>query len=119
MLRKPLATLTMIFAMTCSGMSQEKFTSEQLAYLNRNPLLLALQKADPDGLGRVLDLLVAHANEQKRTKSKSRLIPNRRPEPEIDISGNPDLIELQKSSPEAAHELFLLLKQAGSIKTKK
>jgi hypothetical protein len=117
-LRNAFAALVLVVATAGPGLAQTSLTSVEREFVSRNPLLVSLQREDPKGFRKVLDLLVAH-NEAKQAPSRKRRIPLREEGPNLDVTGNPDLQDLQKSSPEAAHELFQVLKQAGALKPKK
>jgi hypothetical protein len=119
MLRSAIALLVLMIATVFPVLAQGNLSQEERGFVIRNPMLATLQQDDPGAFRKLLALLSAQAEKTRQPPaSRQRQIPLRK-ETDFDLSGNPDLQELQKSSPEAAHELFQVLKQAGALKPKK
>ena len=87
------------------------FTASEQIIIDRNAALAALVGSDPWLVRRVLDAIaVAGASRPGADDERSMPRPRERPpEPER----NPDLDNLGRSSPEAAHDLFQLIKRAS------
>lgn len=123
-----LAILTLACAMVQSASAAPRpFTIAEEAIIDRNEALRSVYETDPALVRRVLDALKARG----RNKDKQRDVfggprvpgapdPGRQgpmqPGAEIDPATNPDLAILQRGSPEAAHDLFQLLKKASGRK---
>jgi hypothetical protein len=75
------------------------FTSEEQIIIDRNVSLRTISKTNPWVVRRVLD-----AREKAKPGAKSNQVP---PSP----GNDPDLGQVERTSPEAAHDLFQLLKQ--------
>lgn len=119
MFRRAIAILALMFATAFPVLAQGNLSQEERDFVSRNPLLVTLQQDDPGAFRKLMAMLSAQAEKTRQPPaSRQRQIPLRK-EADVDLSGNPDLQELQKSSPEAAHELFLVLKQVGALKPKK
>src|SRR5262245_19475263 len=111
------------------GMSDSEtpsFSTEDLQLIKRNAALVALMDRDPRLARRALDMLAnsiaiaARSAErsvidQGAGKSAAKNKGKRKPDAEeaLDPKHNPDLDDLIRTSPEAAHDLFQLIKQAG------
>lgn len=100
------------------------FTIAEEAVIERNEALRSIYKADPALVRRVLDALKSrpHSKDKQRdvfgpaepgTPARDTPI---QPGEEIDPAANPDLAIFQRGSPEAAHDLFQLLKKAAGRK---
>ncbi len=103
------------------------FTIAEEAIIDRNEALRSVYETDPALVRRVLDALKSRG--QSRDKQRDAFggprvpgAPNpARQDPaqsdmQIDPATNPDLAILQRGSPEAAHDLFQLLKKASGRK---
>jgi hypothetical protein len=110
-------------AAPAAGESARRFTLSEEVIIARNDALTALLPIDPDGVRRILDALEA----VKRAPDGGRTPPPQTfrdvlggPGGEtlrIDPARNPDLNQLlQRGSPEAAYDLFQILKRVGSGK---
>jgi hypothetical protein len=119
------ALLTLLGVGPVGGASAPRFTLAEEVIIARNDALSALLPLDPAGVRTILDALEA----AKRTPAAPR------PEPpketfrdvlggpggdgsaRIDPARNPDLSQLfQRASPEAAYDLFQILKRVGGGK---
>jgi hypothetical protein len=97
------------------GDAASAFSTDDRAVIARNPMLRSVVEQEPALVRRVLDALAAIESVQPR----SSLMPNdRQPIPSpgepAGTSSNPDLDRLERTSPEAANDLFQLLKQAAT-----
>ena len=100
------------------------FTIAEEAIIERNEALRLVYEKDPALVRRVLDSLAKRpASKEKQRDPFARTAPadhgptSRDPAslgPQIDPGANPDLAIYQRGSPEAAHDLFQLLKRAAS-----
>lgn len=100
------------------------FSIAEEAIIERNEALRSVYETDPALVRRVLNALKSGG----QSKDKQRDVfgpqgpgdPGRtdptRPGADIDPATNPDLAIFQRGSPEAAHDLFQLLKKAASRK---
>jgi hypothetical protein len=100
------------------GVARPAFTLADHAIIDRNATLKGLVERDPWLVRRVLDAIVAADRGSERSAepmARSAIMTDQTPTP----SRNPDLDHLERSSPEAAHDLFQLIKKAsGSSKSK-
>jgi hypothetical protein len=98
------------------------FSVEDQRIIKRNAALASLVRRDPWLVRQALDTLagvplVSGRNsglpeiQQGAGKQKGQRKPDA--EPRLDLKRNPDLDEFSRTSPEAAHDLFQLIKQAG------
>ena len=90
-----------------------EFTTEEQSVIHRNSALDRVVRRDPWLVRRVLDAIAGAAAEppsEFSDRSSIRRKPERPPDPER----NPDLDQLGRASPEAAHDLFLLIKKAAA-----
>jgi hypothetical protein len=94
------------------------FTVGDHAIIDRNATLKKLVERDPRLVRRVLDAIEAAdqgSHSSAEPMARSAIMTDQTPTP----SRNPDLDHLERSSPEAAHDLFQLIKKAsGSSKSK-
>jgi hypothetical protein len=96
------------------------FSAEDERIIARNEALTRLAKKNPQAVRRVLDLIEnvqlrkTEGLESGSSAGESRRAPVARPNKRFDPKANPDLEQLLGSSPEATHDLFQLLKQAGA-----
>jgi hypothetical protein len=101
--------------------AQGVFSPTEQVYIIRNELLDDLARDDPASARRILDLMAAvRAGDAARPEGARR---RRMPDDDGDLERrvfdpvrNPDLLIFQRASPEAAHELFQIIKRAGSGK---
>ncbi len=85
------------------------FSATDLETIARNETLGRVVNASPWLVHRILRRL-----ESAPAAPRDHLFDDAAPATrDIDLSRDPDLDALQRSSPEAAHDLFLLIKQAG------
>jgi hypothetical protein len=84
------------------------FTHEETVIIERNATLSDVSKTNPWIVRKLFD-----AVEQSQP---DKTLPRT---PSDSDSANPDLDQMQRASPEAAHDLFQLLKQAGQKKIAK
>lgn len=87
------------------------FTREEQTIIDRNASLLEMSKTNPWIVRKLLDAL-----EKAEPGSADDRTP---PPPPGENSGDPDLGRMERASPEAVHDLFQLLKQAGGKKQDK
>lgn len=85
------------------------FTGEETAVIGQSAALSGLLRSDPWIVRKLLDAIG-----EVRSGSLN-------PPPSLSLSGkdDPELEQIQRSSPEAIHDLFQLLKQAGGKKPDK
>ena len=79
------------------------FSQEEKAVIARNAALQAIVATDPWTVRQFLDLLGEEDDEQDGGTSEEK-----------GSSANPDLDRIERASPEGAHDLLQLIKQAGS-----
>lgn len=117
--------MTLAEAAPAAGASA-RFTLSEEVIIARNDALTALLPLDPDGVRKILDALEA----ARRAPGQERPGTPGMPGPSRDVLGgavgetiridparNPDLNQLlQRASPEAAYDLFQILKRVGSGK---
>lgn len=84
------------------------FSTADLDMIARNEILRARVSSEPWLVFRVL-------RELDKAPPERNLFPSRDPgaPSDFDANKNPDLDRLERAAPEAAHDLFLLLKKAG------
>lgn len=119
----PLLACTMLQS---ANAAPRPFTIAEEAIIERNEALRAVYETDPALVRRVLNALKSRG----QSKDKQRDVFGPRvpggqhsgpsapsdPGADIDPATNPDLAILQRGSPEAAHDLFQLLKKASGRK---
>ncbi len=93
--------------------ARPEFTAADRVIIDRNTALGALVNRDPWLVRRVLDA-IAKAATKPAADEFERSTPRREPAP--NPAQNPDLDNLGRSSPEAAHDLFQLIKRASNGK---
>src|SRR5262249_53351050 len=91
--------------------SELQFTSAEETIIARNDALVRLRSSHPEIVRKVLDAL---ASVKPRKRRDLRDPDPLRADLPFDPARNPDLVVYQRGSPEAAHDLFQLLKQAGT-----
>jgi hypothetical protein len=107
---------------TVHGAAQEtpRFTLAEETIIARNEALSALLATNPRGVRRIIDAMAA-AKQSRSGKVKGRKRDVGEPRTgagavQIDPLRNPDLVIFQRASPEAAYDLFQLLKRVGNGK---
>jgi hypothetical protein len=89
-----------------------QFSVTELTVINRNKTLKSLLPKDPRVVRHALDTIAtmqtSHETRTMDQRDSSRNRPPKQREPD------PDLAELERSAPEAAHDLFQLIKQAAT-----
>ena len=91
-----------------------RFTMAEQVIIARNDALTALMPVDPWGVRKIVDAL----NAVQARPAPGEPAPRRDPQRdvgsvEIDPQRNPDLAFFQRASPEAAYDLFQLLKRVA------
>mgnify|MGYP003386352978 CR=1 FL=1 len=98
--------------------AEPAFSAADQAIITRNASLRASFARDPASVRQALDLMArsrTRAVDLDKPGGLTRDVPIRRQDSvDFDASTDPDLGALQRASPEAAHDLFQLLKQASS-----
>jgi hypothetical protein len=95
------------------------FSQEEVALINSNETLLKASQSDPWLVRRLLDVVERTDRAGAGAKPSDD---SERPSPppsDVDQQPDPDTDEMERTSPEAAHDLFQLLKQAGPKKPNK
>ncbi len=93
------------------------FSPQDRIIIERNASLKGLVNRDPWLVRRALDTIAADAQPQPVVRDmKEGQVVGEQPSPP---SRNPDLDHLERTSPEAAHDLFQLIKKASDQKTQK
>ena len=119
------AALAMLLSLgPVSGASAPRFTLSEEVIIARNDALTALLPLDPAGVRTILDALEAarRSPEGARTEPPKETYRDVLGGPggeriRIDPARNPDLDHLfQRASPEAAYDLFQILKRVGAGK---
>jgi hypothetical protein len=90
-----------------------EFTTSEEAVIHRNSSLERLAQRDPWVVRRALDAIARADNEGSR-ESSDRSQMKRKYERPPNPEANPDLDTLSRVSPEAAHDLFQLIKKAST-----
>ena len=105
--------LTVAVAAAQPGRPAPQFTFADEVVIARNEALKTLLPVDPLGVRKLLDA-IAHAKQQPPPTTHRDVLEDRSGRPRLDPLQNPDLnILFQRASPEAAYDLFQILKQAG------
>lgn len=92
------------------------FSRDEQAIVDRNAVLSELASKNPRLVRKALEALRTPETGTAKSLSVQKPRPSRRvaaDELQMDPGANPDLERLLRSSPEAAHDLFQLLKKAG------
>jgi hypothetical protein len=120
-----IATAVLMFASAAAhGETQRapRFTLAEESIIARNDMLSALLAVDPMGVRKIVDALVASKQRPSSKQKRGRTV-DKPPSGDgvvvIDPARNPDLIVFQRASPEAAYDLFQLLKQVAGGQTGK
>lgn len=95
-----------------SSTTPPQFTAEEQTLIRRNAALDELAPSDPWVVRYALDE-IAKARSETPPDSSDRAAVRRRYERPPEPERNPDLDQLGRASPEAAHDLFLLIKKAA------
>jgi hypothetical protein len=94
------------------------FTATERAIIARNQALSIAFTVDPEVVRRILDEMAQPKPrlEQKSAQKKRDMFDGKgTPPAPIDLSTNPDIdVYLQRASPEAAYDLFQILKRVGA-----
>jgi hypothetical protein len=90
--------------------SAPAFSAQEQAVIRRNSALNDLLPRDPVLVRKVLDAIAFANTGGARSNDGSK---PRKPERPPNPKSNPDLESFGRASPEAAHDLFLLIKKAG------
>ena len=116
-----LSAAFILVSATAQGATQSapRFTLAEEAIIARNELLSALLAVDPLGVRKIVDAIIAAKQRPSATARKRGRTVEKPPSGDgvavIDPARNPDLVIFQRASPEAAYDLFQLLKLvAGS-----
>lgn len=102
------------------------FSAAEQQIIARNVALATLVGSDPWTVRRFLDVLAARSAADTRDAPVAGLAPGAKPAVPARPgkatpgkgSANPDVDDLERSSPEAVHDLFQRLKQAGTAQPK-
>ncbi|MGY3610117.1 hypothetical protein [Bradyrhizobium sp. Leo121] len=102
-------------ALPCNARSasDQSFSKAELSIIDRNQTLQTLMKSHPQAVRQALDLMQQNRVGSRSTGSEESL--QSRDESVVD----PDLDELERSNPEAARDLFLLIKRVAAEKSRK
>jgi len=94
------------------------FTAADEVVIERNEVLQDLRRISPRDVRRILDALAFVASKRnddpdfhRKPARRMQRDNNSADRPAFDPEKTPDLVVYQRSSPEAAHDLFQLLKQ--------
>jgi hypothetical protein len=96
----------------CVALGKPGFSREENAVIDRNSVLRELRRSNPTKLRQVLDEIQRSNRNSPRTASDL----GAQPSYYFDSGKNPDLQSLTRNSPQAAFDLFQLVKQAGQGK---
>jgi|SRR5215471_391463 len=131
MLNTLLGLMILLLVMGANGMAESNnpsgglphFTLAEEIIIARNDALGELAKVDPWSVRKILDAVIAARQKQQQAApgDRSRDMTGAQLPPggaTIDPSRNPDLDYFQRASPEAAYDLFQLLKRAGDKQSK-
>jgi hypothetical protein len=110
-------------AMQAAAQSAPRFTLAEEVVIARNDALNELLKVDPLGVRKILDAMAAAKEQAPKTPAeRQRDIGDRRTGDGavlVDPGRNPDLEVFQRASPEAAYDLFQILKRVGGASAPK
>ena len=109
----------LVMAATVHGGTQgaPRFTLAEEVVIARNDALNELLKVDPWSVRKIIDAMAAAKQRPSPPRERQRDVGERRDGAvEIDPGRNPDLEIFQRASPEAAYDLFQLLKRVGGKK---
>jgi hypothetical protein len=93
-----------------TGGPRPEFTAAEETVIHRNSTLERLAQRDPWLVRQVLDAIAKAESEGISDRGLMKGKYERPPEP----GSNPDLDRLSRASPEAAHDLFQLIKKAST-----
>jgi hypothetical protein len=110
-----LVFLQVAFPCDARSASSQSFSKSELTIIHRNHSLRKLMKSHPKAVRQALDLMQrnrigvrsAGAEESEGLQSRDESI------------ADPDLEDLERANPEAARDLFLLIKRVATEKTRK
>lgn len=117
---KSLALITFLtftlFLAPCDAASRSaSFSNVEMSIINRNQTLRNLARTNPKAARQVLDLMQRNQIGSRSVTSSGVGSLQSRDGPASD----PDFDELERSNPEAARDLFLLIKRVATEKNKK
>jgi hypothetical protein len=118
-----IVSAVLICASAAHGETQRapRFTLAEESIIARNDMLSALLAVDPVGVRKIVDAIVASKQRPSSAKPKRGRAVEKPGSGDdavvIDPARNPDLIVFQRASPEAAYDLFQLLKQVTGGQT--
>ncbi|MET0278211.1 MAG: hypothetical protein ABW198_07760 [Pseudorhodoplanes sp.] len=105
-------------AALAQGSREPVFTATERAVIARNQALSIAFSVDPEVVRRILDEMAQPKPrpEPKNSQKKRDMFDGKGSAPApIDLSTNPDIdVYLQRASPEAAYDLFQILKRVGA-----
>lgn len=115
MLRRELAAIVLVTLLAAPAFADLQgvpsappaFTQDETAVIERNEALSEIVRSDPQLVRKLFDTL-------KQGQPDDTLPTG----PSDGGNANPDLDQMRRASPEAAHDLFQLLKRAGERKVK-
>jgi hypothetical protein len=109
--------LSFLLQTPCDAKSSRgpSFSKAELVIVDRNQTLRALIKTDPKAVRKALDLMQRnHIGPRSAGSVRDSDLQSR-----DELTADPDLDELERSNPEAARDLFLLIKRVATEKNKK
>jgi hypothetical protein len=125
-IRSAVLALACVLLLQPASAAPRPFTIAEEAIIDRNETLRSLYQTDPALVRRVLDAIKSRGQSKDRQRdvfgpgapgnagSDPRDLSQA--EATFDPATNPDLAIFQRASPEAAHDLFQLLKKASGRK---
>jgi hypothetical protein len=104
-----------------SGAERPSYTPSEQAIIDRNAALAKIVDSNPELVRRALDAIEAAQESTRAAIPGATRTKGRRPKVKRapDPKHNPDLDQLGRMSPEAAHDLFLLIKNASKPNNKR
>ncbi len=108
---------SVLFQAPCDARSSSypSFSKAEMSIINRNKTLRSLAKSSPKAVRQVLDVMQRNQIGSRSATSVGDDGLQSRDESAAD----PDIDELERSNPEAARDLFLLIKRVATEKNKK
>jgi hypothetical protein len=101
-----------------AAQSAPRFTLAEEVVIARNDALTELVKIDPWSVRKILDAMAAAKQKPRPSQERQRDVGERRPDAvHVDPGRNPDLEIFQRASPEAAYDLFQILKRVGGAQS--
>jgi hypothetical protein len=113
MLRAAVFAIAFVLSVTAWAQDAPRFTLAEETLIARNEALLALLPIDPHGVRKIVDAVVAAKEKPPTASAPARDRQRDVNAVVIDPARNPDLEVFQRASPEAAYDLFQLLKRVG------